>query len=267
MKLFIPFGGREDWGEELKYALRSLMQFEKFDLTIYSTKFPSWITGCEAIDIERFYPVKAMKMYGFRKFEQWFDSMNKLRTFAKNTNEERFIYTYDDILLLKPASPKDIIHYPQERVIPRHYVIFSKSRHGETILSALRKCDKAVLYNYETHTPRVYETDKLLFLFRMFPLEKEFVPYSVATLYFNYFGNVLDKELIGIDDYKAGFYGKPSGNGFLPNSLDDVDVAIKGKTWLNYSNAGLMRRNDDGTPILMEWIKQRFRKKSIYERT
>jgi hypothetical protein len=253
MNIFIPYGGREDWGQELRYALRSLEQFEDFELTLYYTSRPEWITNCEALQIEKMYPPKLLKHYGARKYEQWFDTMNKLQAFAENFTGEKFIYYYDDILLLREACPSDIIHYHQEQVVPGHHVRYERSRHGQTILSSIRKCDKAVLYNYETHTPRIYETGKLRDLFRRFPLEKEIIPYSIASLYFNYYDHVSEKIT---EDYKIGFYGKQDDP-----SIDE----IVGKTWLNYSYSGLMWRKD-GIEVLKEWIVNRFKNKSNYER-
>lgn len=266
MNIFIPYGGRTDWGEELRYALRSLDSFfEPFNLTVYSTATPEWLIGCKSLDIERFYPSRLEKKYGCRKYEHWFDSMNKLRVYAESETEERFIYTYDDILLLRDASAKDIVPYPQEEIVQRHKLRFSRSRHGETILSALNKCDRGLLFNYETHTPRIYETEKLRELFTKFPLEKEIIPYSIATLYFNYYDHEIHEEIALVDNYKVGFYGKPGGGGYSSSSMEEVKNAVNGKMWLNYSFSGLMARDGNGKTNLKTWIIDNFKTKSKYE--
>ena len=263
MKLFIPYGGKEDWNDDLRYALRSLDKyFEPIEDIVYSSKLPTWLTNCESLQISKLYPKKLENKYNTRKYEQWFDSLNKLRAFANNITDEKFIYTYDDIILLREATRKEIIHYPQERVIPRHKVRLSRSRHGETILSAMSKCNNDYLFNYETHTPRIYETQKLKDLFKKYPLEKEVIPYSIATLYFNFYGNGKEKELIHINDYKVGFYGKPNqGNGAMPESTGEIDELVKNKIWLNYSYAGLMYKGG----VLKNWLELNYQDKSKYE--
>lgn len=267
MNVFIPSGGKDDWGKELLYTLRSLDQyFEPINLTVYSTKPHEWLTGCDQRIVDPYYPSRLNEIYKSKKYEHWFDSINKLKLYARSCTEERFIYTYDDIMLLREATAKDIIHYPQEKITPKHMLRYARHRHGETILSAIGKCRSPVLYNYETHLPRIYETEKLLHLFKEFPLKKEVVPYSIASLYFNYFGNDVEQELVNVNNYKAGFYGKPEqGNGYLANSIQEVDDIVADKTWLNYSFVGLMMRDDNGVPVLQEWIKQRFNKPSKYE--
>jgi hypothetical protein len=53
----------------------------------------------------------------------------------------------------------------------------------------------------------------------------------------------------------------------MSNSLEEIEKAVQGKTWVNYNDMGLnlMATDLSGKQYLKEWIMNRFPNKSKYE--
>lgn len=267
MEFLLPLGEGSKWEDnESRYMLRSLHKFfkEPISLTIYSNRKREWIQNANQLTTERFYPDGLDVIHGNKKYENYFDTNNKIKLFASSCNEDEFVYIYDDVVLLTEITKHGIINYTQQRIYPSHYKYLSRSRHGETILAAIACLSESkIYYNYETHMPRVYETDKARFLYRKFPLEKQVVPYSFATLYYNYFNETHLNSILDTNNYKAGFYGAPDqGNGFIANSIKEIDGITSNKVWVSYNDKGLNWHG--GT--LKCWIEARYQDKSIFEK-
>jgi len=264
MRFLLPLGSGSTWDDnESKYMLRSLDNVN-VQLSVYSNSKIQWLQNAENVVINRYYPLDLKRRYKIKKYENYFDTNNKLRIFATQCKDDEFIYIYDDVLLVGEFQ---ILNFPQHKIKERHYRLFNKSRHGQTIMAAIACLStNNDFYNYETHLPRLYETDKVRFLYRKYPLENQKIPYSFATLYFNYFNDTHLHPIIETDNYKAGFYGDPfQGNGFISNSILNVEKIIHNKVWLNYNNKGLCWRNKEGESVLKKWIENKFKIKSRFE--
>lgn len=264
MEFLLPLGGRCYW-DEAKFMLRSLEENWEGDinLSIYCNEIPEWITNCNIVKIDRYYPTRLEKKYKSKKFENYFDTLNKLRCYVEdNQDKDCFVYVYDDVVLLKKINI--IETYAQKKITPSEYRLMSKDRHGKTILEALAK-GNFVEYNYETHLPRMFNNSNLLEMFCHYPFDKLDIPYAPSTLYYNiYHKNPI--ELVKTNNIKAGFYGDPdAGNGYVVRSEDELESVIKNKTWINYNDRGLNWRDSNGNEILKSWLNKKYPQKSRFE--
>lgn len=264
----LPLGIKSKWdNNETRYMLRSLEENfqEEFKVIIYATENPG-IKNLDYKIIEPYYPKIALKVNkGARYMETYFDTLNKMYQFVNTPNcPEEFVYIYDDILLIKEIGLGDIKNYPQAIYTETSFARNSHSRHGRTMNQA--KILSNAKFNFETHLPLRYKRDKLKAMFIKFPFQEMVVPYSIATMYFNLYPEESDLPSLQIENnYKAGFEGFGNRLGvFQQNTIREIEIAVEGKTWVNYSDQGLF-----WLPIkypLMRWIENKFPKKSIYEK-
>lgn len=275
MKILIPLGTGSNWdNNELRYCLRSLNENLKgdYEIHIYGNVVPEWLTNVMVHPAERYYPEWLKKKNnGKLDYENFFDTLNKVKSFAQKGIE--FVYMYDDVLLLHELDVEDIINIPLELENKKFYHIRNFDKHGRTINAAIDLLQEngvsSPLYNFETHLPRIYSSAKLIYLFEKFPFDKYEVPYALATMYFNFY-KLEDEEfdVKRIKYYKAGFYFDPGKvASYMSNSLEEIEKAVQGKTWLNYNDMGLnlMATDLSGKQYLKEWIMKQFPNKSQYE--
>ena len=273
MTIYIPWGGSPVW-HELKYALRSFEEniHTRFEVVIYGTfPKPEWLQNVTYVQTERFYPEGLESHYaGEKDFENWFDTLNKLRLFVHSEYcSEKFVYAFDDVLLLKTVeSIYDIPNVPLNEI--KNPKKKDTTKHEKTILEAVRlasenyhKFDglrgKLGWYNYDTHMPRRYERERWKKLFEIFPIEKQIIPYSSSTLYFNIYQPAFKSTTDEVNPWKASFMGELGRPDlFASESIDDIKSAVTDKMWMNYSNNGL-------TQELIGYIGNRFSKKSRFE--
>ena len=182
-----------------------------------------------------------------------------------------FIFNTDDELrnLVKELNIDCIVNIPLEIEDNDFYQIRNFDKHGRTINCAIDCLNKeGLVYNFETHIPRVYSCVKLYDLFNKLPYESLSIPYALATLYFNYYTEESNPPSLRIIDYKAGFYFDPGKvASYMSNSLEEIEKAVQGKTWVNYNDMGLnlMATDRSGKQYLKEWIMKMFPNKSKYE--
>jgi hypothetical protein len=273
MKILIPLGTGSNWdNNELRYCLRSLDENLKgdYEIHIYGNVVPDWLTNVIVHSVERYYPKWLKELNkGKLDYENFFDTLNKVKTFALE-NQGYFIYMYDDVLLVKELNIENIYNIPLEVEDKDFYQIRNFDKHGRTINCAIDCLNKdgELLYNFETHIPRVYNCVKLYDLFNKLPFEVLSIPYALATLYFNYYTEEANPPALRIKDYKAGFYFDPGKvASYMSNSLEEIEKAVQGKTWINYNDMGLnlMATDLSGKQYLKEWIMNRFPNKSKYE--
>jgi hypothetical protein len=277
MKILIPLGAGSNWdNNELRYCLRSLNENLKgdYEIHIYGNVVPEWLTNVTVHPVERYYPERLREQnHGKLDYENFFDTLNKVKTFAAD-NKGHFVYMYDDVLLLHELYIESILNVSLELEDKSFYHIRNFDKHGRTINSAidllLEDGGFYPLYNFETHLPRIYECGRIGFLFEMFPFEELSIPYALATMYFNYWPDEPDNlsMKVNIKSYKAGFYFDPEKvASYMSNSLEEIEKAVRGKTWVNYNDMGLnlMATDLSGKQYLKEWIMKRFPNKSRYE--
>ena len=278
--IIIPLGGRSTWDEdkvfdqELRYTLRSIAKNCDFDydITIYSDRKLDWVKGCNVKITPRFYPEDLMRRAGWTKphYEQFYDTLNKIRLASKDTDlSENIIYAYDDTLLVKKQNKSEIKTVYSGGMYKDRPVYWDNplsNKWRNTISKAIKKGrGYGEVYLYETHLPRYFKQSNLQEMFKTFPLEKLDIPYAPATLYFNMFYNKPDvyfmksKEATD-NDIKAGFYGQANNlcDSFQSTTKEQIEKAVGEKIWVNYNDGGL-------TDPLKDWIKKKFPKKCKFE--
>lgn len=173
----IPYIMGPDKGAELRYALRSidanLIALDGLRVIILGD-LPTWCKGVEHVP-----SVKAES-----KFK---DSIVKLRKACEMVKGE-FVYMYDDTYFINPCTMAEI----RERTCMGNLNgidinrVFNDSssvwqNHLKRTVAELHKLGRPV-YNYETHTPRVYDVGRLVDVLDSYSHMKS---YLLATLYFN----------------------------------------------------------------------------------
>jgi len=278
MNIMIPLGLGSNWGNnELRYFLRSLEENfqEDFNITILANEIPKWIKPEYAKVIPRFYPQKAEKLYnGSKKYENFFDVLNKVRTYA-NENEFEFIYAYDDDLLINKITSSDIKNEPLEPEESNYCKIREQQqKHLLTINQSFilykKICDPInfhrKLFVCETHLPRIYNCSHLRWLFNIFSLEDLEIPFALATLYFNIFPEQSGTIPISESNTIQARFSFEDGVGcYDSNTLMAIEEATKGKTWVNYNDKALFNKDAFGNCTLMNWIEKKFQNKSKFE--
>jgi len=262
---FIPLGIGSNWeNNELRYLLRSLEKNfqEDFKVVIYSDDKLDWIQNVDFSIVERQYPDHALNIHkGTRHYENYFSVLYKIYDFVNSDDcPEEFVYTYDDVLLVKKITSQGIINYPECKYDPKMEIVYRRSKHGRTILKSFELTEGT--HRYEHHLPMVYNRDRLLEMFSTFKFWELDIPYALGTLYFNLYREDLTPLLIE-NNYKAGFEGF---DGYIAcyKSDDNIKYNVSDKTWVNYNDTGLFW-NPPQFP-LQKWMKDSFPYKSKFEK-
>jgi hypothetical protein len=268
---FIPLGIGSDWqNNELRYLLRSLEKnfAEEFRIVVYGETGYNvdWLTGVEYKKFDRYYPARLLKRnHGNRSYENYFAVLDKVHQFVFSPDcPDKFVYIYDDILLIKKIDINGILNIPECKYtfkLANHQI---HNKHGRTVNQAFNMCKPR--YRFEHHLPLVYERDKLKEMFTIYRFQDLIEPYALATLYFNLYGcDDLMGSLKEKLDYKAGFEGDfaQAVGCYSSSSKESINKAVDGKTWINYNDTGLFW----GPPSfpLQIWIKNKFPNQSKYE--
>lgn len=203
--IVIPYILGPDNGLELKYALRSFEKYFKDEYKICLIgDIPDWCVNV--------YHIPQPPIEDNMPFVRFRDTLSKLHT-ACNTPEisPDFIYSYDDIYLLKDIYTKDIVQplAIADKSLEPPSQWFVKSDAGTNwkkllikTLNLLREENKPI-YNCETHLPRYYNKQRVLKLYKKYGLLTN--PYMFSSLYFNnYFKTI--KVLSQLNTFKAGIY-------------------------------------------------------------
>jgi hypothetical protein len=266
---FLPLAVNTHWNNnETKYLLRSLEEnfLDPFEVVSYYQEMPK--LKIKGKHMNRYYPTKAFNFYkGVKNYENYFDTCNKILQFIYSRYcPESFIFCYDDILLLKKITSKDILNCPQYKMTEKSYFYNNKTKWGKTINEAIKLSNGT--FNFEHHLPMIYKRDLLKEMFNKFPLQEQLVPYALGTLYFNLFPQEASNATLNdLPNYKCGFEGI---GGMLnrqcvypQNTTKEINKAVNGKTFCNYNDSGLEWKPPEFP--LKKWIEETFTKKSKYE--
>lgn len=218
--IVIPFLKGPQNSIELRYALRSVEKNLKAEATIwlYGEK-PDWVTNVN------FVPVVRQHRPMFVKFS---DQLRKIEMACKNPAiSKNFIYTYDDIFLLKPVSV-DCLKKPRaiENMIKINHWFKHTDAGGNWVkcmkqtLNTLKK-NNLPIYNYETHLPRVYNKEKALAILEKY--RSRDWAFQFATMYFNNY--YTDPEMLNEPGnfFKLGIY-RPVGYADLRDKAERSTV-------------------------------------------
>lgn len=205
--------------DDLKFALRSWEKYADFDYQIWLIgEPPEWYTG-NSIKMDRIMFNVARDI-----------TCKLLEIVATDEITEDFIYTYDDVYLLKKTSLADLKRIIASRQVIRGEITPGnasrvwKMRFEETI-SQLQQND---LYGYETHLPRVLNKIILTKVISDFKLTEKDLMFS--TLYFNKYFNPPEIILGRQDTIKLGLYE--------PKNYDQIKATYIDQQFMNHSDRG-----------------------------
>lgn len=221
--------------DELRYVIRSIEQNLKFDydITIIGD-LPEWATNIKHIP------------YNDTDYKRYENLFNKLEI-AMNMYD-KFIWWHDDEFVLKPITLDELkkVYYLQDL----NDVGKFGSRWFQQELKRFRdKMNELDLpaYNYCTHTPFYFESDKLKEVLDYFGITEKKELTFIENYYFNYFKKHNDAEKIY--DVKIGRYdSKP----IEPDEWEN-------KIFANFDEDGI----ESG---IFDKLKSMFNKPSKYEK-
>ncbi len=185
---------------------------------------------------------------------------------------EEFVHIHDDQLLVDHCTLNTL-----RRRVARNEVKSDDLGYGgsaqhtrlvQRTVAALREAGVQRVWNYETHLPRVFNTQKMREVFEKFKPTENRLLYS--TLYYNWVHKDTPPDaLLGpLDNIKAAYYGMAHADGYsIPRLPREMHPALKeqqlynsmfGKAFLNYNNKGR-------TPELLNVLKRMFPLPGPYE--
>lgn len=226
---------------ELRYCLRSLEKNfkEEFRIIIIGDKIPDWLINIEFIETKFEFPYKnSIPLY-----QTFFDTIQKLEYISnKEEISDKFIYCYDDIVLLKKIDLTffDNLIASYEISNLKKEEIKGRERWANTVFRSHKLYGNS-FYVYEHHIPVMFNKEKLKLLFKRFSFKNMKVPYATISLYFNFWH---DKPDILLQKQK---------NIISINHIDESRI------WLNYSDSKLVKIKD--------WIIENYPNKSKYEKS
>jgi len=253
-----PLGHSSSWdNNEIKYSLRSLEKHCKFEFNV--VVYYSGNTDMKP-DLKNVI-LKEIPRGEKNDYEDYYDVLTKLELVVKDPDvSDDFVWIYDDVILLKDISDIKTIS-AMFKITSQIKEDFEKSSWGRSmnIALALSYRNGNFGFCYETHLPRLYEKGRLKGMFELFPFRKYKIPYTPATLYYNFF-KVHPDIIIEKTKYRASFYGQNSTKykSYKSDSTSVIIEAAKNATWLNYNDKGL-------TEFLKNYIKNKFINKSRFD--
>lgn len=243
----IPFVDSTAKWEELKYALRSIAKNvnNNAKVCIIGAGLPPFVNP-ETVTLIECAQVKGMK------FAKTYDSIEKLKAAIEHPEvPERFIYTYDDTVILQQIpSFEDVPMVAVSHINPEKISDMDGSAIWKEVLQntvGRLKANNLPLLNYETHLPRAFTKEKVKSVIEKFGFQKR--PYLFSTLYFN---SLEEKDVILL--LKDAVNLKADIR--KPLTPDEIKAEVQGKLFLNYNDAGL---NEHLKDYLMEAFSEKCR--------
>lgn len=245
--VFYPYKHSFAIWEELKYSLRSLDKHlkEEFQVVIVGD-LPAWANKKTLIHIPHTRDDQKLdpKIY---------DENSKHLIFLQKNFFSRYIKMYDDICFLKDITSADILPWAaQLQTGNLNYKI--------QVSKTIAVCHKHNYpgHCYETHLPRVFETEKMKDVFFYHdPIEKRM---QTSTLYWNRYNKENPVLLTKEDTVKAVFFKRHEDKvSYYASSIAYTRKVLSGKMFLNYNNTGLNQ-------TLKNTIRILFPRKSHFEK-
>ena len=235
--IVIPFVKGRFWEEKLRYVLRSFHKNFREDFRITIIGFlPEWCRDVTHIPFED----------DTTKHSE-FNLGKKLKIALERFPE--FIWTYDDIYLLRPVTLNDIVA-PR---VNEYLGLYTKEQRGQgshydQLWSTYDRCLELGLpgFSFQMHLPYYFKSAKLAKAFELFKIESG--EHLAQTAYFNLFFPGEDKLIW--DHNKVTFYHRE-------DFANQPDFGMA--KFLNHNDVGLTTR-------LKKKIKKTFPEKSKFER-
>lgn len=185
--IVIPYVHKKAASDELKLALRSITKnFQSPHRVIMVGDLPDW--GSDLLKASHI-PVSLIE--GMH-YAHCYDVNNKMRHVLSSPDVgDTFIYTYDDIVFLKPVRLSEIMRLKADSLIENEAYVLANStgsrKWNNLLITTLKFLQARGLptYNYETHLPRYFRKADLekVFDFPEFSID----PFLFSTVYFNMF--------------------------------------------------------------------------------
>jgi hypothetical protein len=228
---------------DLRYSLRSLEEMWKgtFKVTIVGAK-PTSLTGFWHIPMDRLTDPHAPKAL---------DAVRKMQAILDcGQIRQRFVYMYDDICFLRPMD-MDLIEQRigMYEITPEWRIGDRAKRHHLLLLNtvnALRDKGLKRVWNYETHSPRVFDKRKMAEVIDIYrPAGNRLL---LPTLYFNHhWPNQPPMLMSEMPDVMARFAGRANTRfDIAPAPTADNEKAVpyyiekmNGCRYLNWNNGGM----------------------------
>ena len=247
--IYYPYFEREATWQELRYSLRSIEKYFKFDFRVVLVgDMPEWLNSSDVLYIphERVEGICDNTLY---------DAITKQLIFCDHPDTSMyFIRMYDDIYILNDVDILEVgrfkAMYHSTEFPDRNGVWWHQLYHTREVLEQ----KGYTVWNTETHLPELFNKEKLRWVIDAYSaLEKRLL---LSTLYFNTFFPY-SIPLRFSKDFAIQFYDDID-NDFYTSSRGDIPAKCKGKTYLNHNNAGL-------TPAVQNFLTHKFPTKSRYE--
>ena len=220
--------------DELYYSVKSLRKNFRGEMEIFCVGDPPKITGVKHIPIARVPNNSHAKSL---------DAANKLLKICDSPEiNDDFVYMYDDIILLQPSNEEDFrkiyavdyvdsvgLYFGPNAKPSKKWIAIFHSTFNKLKEEGLKT------WNYETHTPRWYNKDKIRQIIDKYDFTNN--PALFASLYYN---NFEDAPWDRVDNVKTGVYD--------PHEMKWVERSMN-KRFLNYDDNGLNAH-------LRRWIKR-----------
>lgn len=160
--------------DELRLMLRSLECNYKDDIRIIiiGDKIPEW---CHNINF-----IKSDRPKININYENFYDTLYKLKLISSLNYISDFIYIYDDVILLQNISSDFFNTVPYLSSLDRTP---NENKWHNTIHKTEELIGEG--YNYETHIPIKLNRLKLKMMFDNFPISYDECPYAPISLYYN----------------------------------------------------------------------------------
>lgn len=205
-------------GDELRFALRSWCKFmnDPFDVVIVGDR-PKWYNGNH---------IQTGSIRG-TTFARCHDITSKLYTVVSNPNiTDSFIYSYDDVYLIAPCGQVDFekliaVERMEAGYVPKH----GSDKWKKLLHATISMFDQPVVYNYETHLPRIFSKEWLNRVLNTYNFKQRAL--LVSTIYYNEFFEEPDVILVEKNEIKAGIYRRMS--------YPQIENELRGKKIMNHS--------------------------------
>jgi len=237
-----------EWGEEIKYSLRSLDKFIQieFRVIIYGTYKPDWLdtSKVDFILMPKFIPI-------VKGTSTQFNQGLIYQMLIARTDIDDFIFFNDDIYLLQPIFNFNRVYMLDSKfnsAPPKSKNTWHKLLYNTRKDLAYRKC---TTFNFETHLPYLINCQKLSKLKSVLKGEK-----LLATTYFNIY-DVGAKPLVST--VKIGCYG-PVNAKILGENLFEMN-----KSKFENANFKFFNHNNGGLPLAKFVLPKLFPNPSKFE--
>jgi hypothetical protein len=250
VEVMYPWVKGADRFEELKYSLRSLEKYACFPYRVVIVgDLPEWLDESTVTYI----PHEQVSS------DVLTDAISKMLTYLEKTPDESgFIRMYDDIYFLRPATMEEIMkvkvnyemHDDDERKKLNPHCC---TKYWDFLMDTYRalKIVRPRVWNTESHCPEYFNKVKMSFVLSQFGLPERNLLSS--TLYYNYWREAEDG--IPCREVNVGFYGK---NSVAKDRKKIIDLCSD-KFYLNHNDQG-------ANPVLVSYVRFRFREKSRFEK-